>query len=141
MKAVQFDAHGDRDVIEYGVLRSEFPEIRATADSLLPRSIREDAGTLLDEMLPQIRKTSELVRDISAASEEQGQGVGQINSAMRGLNEATQQNASASEELAATAEEMGSQAQMLAQLMAFFKTVKQRHGGGDSVTRLLQKSA
>jgi methyl-accepting chemotaxis protein len=72
--------------------------------------LAERAGVLLTEMVPSIKKTSELVQDITAASREQSSGVGQINGAMGQLNQATQQNASASEELAATAEEMGSQA-------------------------------
>ncbi len=38
------------DIVEYGVLRSEFPEIRTAVASLLPRSIREDANTLFDEL-------------------------------------------------------------------------------------------
>ncbi|HSD37498.1 MAG TPA: methyl-accepting chemotaxis protein [Rhodocyclaceae bacterium] len=81
----------------------------------------EQAGTLLEAMVPNIRKTSDLVQEIAAASSEQSGGVGQINGAMGQLNQATQQNASASEELAATAEEMGSQAEQLQQLMRFFK--------------------
>lgn len=81
----------------------------------------EKAGKLLDEMVPSIRKTSDLVQEIAAASQEQSSGVGQINGAMGQLNQATQQNASASEELAATAEEMGGQAGQLQQLMSFFK--------------------
>ena len=85
-------------------------------------SLAEKAGKLLDEMVPSIRKTSDLVQEITAASEEQSAGVGQINTAMGQLNQATQQNASASEELAATAEEMSSQAEQLQQAMSFFKT-------------------
>ena len=81
----------------------------------------EQAGKLLDEMVPSIKKTSDLVQEIAAASQEQSQGVGQINGAMGQLNKATQQNASASEELAATAEEMGGQAAQLQKLMEFFK--------------------
>ena len=81
----------------------------------------EQAGKLLDEMVPSIKKTSDLVQEIALASQEQSAGVGQINSAMGQLNKATQQNASASEELAATAEEMGGQAEQLQELMAFFK--------------------
>ncbi|MCX7166844.1 MAG: methyl-accepting chemotaxis protein, partial [Rhodocyclales bacterium] len=73
----------------------------------------EQAGKLLDEMVPSIKKTSDLVQEIAAASQEQSQGVGQINGAMGQLNKATQQNASASEELAATSEEMGGQAAQL----------------------------
>ncbi len=83
--------------------------------------LAEQAGKLLDEMVPSIKKTSDLVQEIAAASQEQSQGVGQINGAMGQLNKATQQNASASEELAATAEEMGGQAAQLQELMEFFK--------------------
>ncbi|WP_397458730.1 methyl-accepting chemotaxis protein [Pseudomonas asplenii] len=80
----------------------------------------EKAGKLLDEMVPSITKTSDLVQEISAASEEQAAGVAQINMAMTQLNQVTQQNASSSEELAATAEEMSSQAEQLQQAMSFF---------------------
>jgi methyl-accepting chemotaxis protein len=92
----------------------------------------EQAGKLLDEMVPSIKKTSDLVQEIAAASQEQSQGVGQINGAMGQLNKATQQNASASEELAATSEEMGGQAAQLQELMEFFKIEDQGVGGGAS---------
>ena len=82
--------------------------------------LAERAGKLLDEMVPSINKTSDLVQEISAASEEQAAGVAQINTAMTQLNQVTQQNASSSEELAATAEEMSSQAEQLQQAMSFF---------------------
>ncbi|MEF8770107.1 methyl-accepting chemotaxis protein [Candidatus Accumulibacter contiguus] len=87
--------------------------------------LAERAGSLLGEMLPSIRKTSDLVQEIAAASQEQSSGVGQINGAMGQLNQATQQNASASEELAATAEELGSQAAQLQELMTFFRLAEQ----------------
>ncbi len=93
----------------------------------------EKAGKLLDQMLPSIRKTSDLVREIASASEEQSTGVAQINGAMGQLNKATQQNASASEQLAATAEEMGGNAAQLQELMEFFCIGEQagaRNGAG-----------
>jgi methyl-accepting chemotaxis protein len=83
--------------------------------------LAERAGKLLDEIVPSIGKTSDLVQEIAAASEEQSSGVGQINTAMNQLNQITQQNASSSEELAATAEEMSGQAENLQQLVGFFK--------------------
>jgi methyl-accepting chemotaxis protein len=89
--------------------------------------LAEKAGSLLDEIVPSIKKTSDLVQEISAASQEQSSGVGQINSAVTQLSQTTQQNAASSEELAATAEEMSGQAEQLQQTMAFFKT---GHGGG-----------
>ena len=77
-------------------------------------------------MVPAIQKTSDLVQEIAAASQEQSTSVGQINTAMTQLNQITQQNASSSEELAATAEEMSGQAESLQQLIGFFKV-----DGGD----------
>ncbi|AVO53613.1 methyl-accepting chemotaxis protein [Ectopseudomonas mendocina] len=84
-------------------------------------SLAERAGSLLDQMVPSIAKTSDLVQEIAAASEEQTTGVSQINTAMSQLSEITQQSASSAEELAATAEEMSGQAEQLQQLMDFFK--------------------
>ena len=95
----------------------------------------EQAGKLLDEMVPSIKKTSDLVQEIAAASQEQSQGVGQINGAMGQLNKATQQNASSSEELAATSEEMGGQAAQLQELMEFFKIEDQKIGAGGTAKK------
>ena len=87
--------------------------------------LAEQAGRLLDNMVPNIRKTSDLVQEITAASEEQSSGVSQINAAVGQLAQTTQQNASSSEELAATAEEMSGQAEQLQNLMAFFNLGRQ----------------
>ncbi len=81
----------------------------------------ESAGSLLDTIVPSIAKTSDLVQEIAAASQEQSAGVSQINTAMNQMNQITQQNAAASEELASTAEEMTGQAEQLQSLMSFFK--------------------
>ncbi|SHN39475.1 chemotaxis protein, partial [Rhizobacter sp. OV335] len=87
--------------------------------------LAEKAGRLLDQMVPNIKKTSDLVQEITAASEEQSSGVSQINAAVSQLSQTTQQNASSSEELAATSEEMSSQAEQLQQTMSFFKLATQ----------------
>ncbi|MCU6496996.1 methyl-accepting chemotaxis protein [Rugamonas sp. A1-17] len=91
--------------------------------------LAEKAGLLLDEMVPNIKRTSDLVQEITAASEEQATGVDQINSAVGQLSQSTQQNASSSEELAATAEEMSSQADQLTQTMSFFKLATTKRPG------------
>jgi methyl-accepting chemotaxis protein len=93
-------------------------EIGELAESSV--EMAESAGKLLDTIVPSIKKTSDLVQEIAAASEEQSAGVTQINTAMDQLNQITQQNASSSEELAATSEEMSGQAAQLQELMAFF---------------------
>lgn len=84
--------------------------------------VAEHSGKLLDELVPSIQKTAELVKEVSAASREQSSGVNQINKAMAQVDQVTQRNASSAEELSSTAEEMASQSEGLAQLMAFFKT-------------------
>jgi methyl-accepting chemotaxis protein len=94
-------------------------EISTVASSSV--DLAERAGSLLDAIVPNIKRTSDLVQEITAASEEQSSGVGQINSAVTQLSQTTQQNASSSEELAATAEEMSGQAEQLQQTVAFFK--------------------
>ena len=80
-----------------------------------------NAGDVLDQMLPAIGQTADLVKEITAASREQRAGLDQINSAIGQLSQATQTNAAASEELSATAEEMSAQATQLQQLMTFFQ--------------------
>jgi len=79
------------------------------------------AGQLLERMVPQINKTSDLVQEITAASQEQTTGVGQINSAVSQLSQTTQRNAANSQDLATTAEELTAQADLLQGLMAFFR--------------------
>jgi methyl-accepting chemotaxis protein len=88
-------------------------------------ALAERAGSLLDEMLPGIRKTADLVQEISAASSEQTTGLDQINAAVGQMAQTTQVNASAAEELNATAEEMSNQAIQLQEMMEFFQ-IQQR---------------
>ncbi|UOD29831.1 MCP four helix bundle domain-containing protein [Massilia violaceinigra] len=97
-------------------------EISSVAGSSV--ELAQRAGKLLDEMVPNIKKTSDLVQEITAASEEQSTGVSQINAAIGQLSMATQQNASSSEELAATAEELSGQAEQLQQTMSFFRLAR-----------------
>ncbi|EGV34065.1 methyl-accepting chemotaxis sensory transducer [Thiorhodococcus drewsii AZ1] len=99
--------------------QSAAQEIGDLAGSSVDRA--ERAGKLLDEMVPSIIKTADLVQEIAAASNEQTTGVSQINSAVSQVNQATQSTASGSEELAATAEEMTGQAKQLQELMDFFQ--------------------
>ncbi|WP_229215640.1 methyl-accepting chemotaxis protein [Duganella sp. CY15W] len=95
-------------------------------------NLAERAGSMLDEMVPSIKKTSDLVQEITAASEEQSTGLAQINSAITQLSQTTQQNAAGSEQLASTAEEMSTQANELQTAMGFFKL------GGDAVAQAVR---
>jgi len=84
-------------------------------------TVAEEAGRLLESLVPDIRKTAELIQEIASSSAEQNTGAAQINKALLELDEVIQQNAAASEELASTAEELSSQAEQLQSRMSFFR--------------------
>ena len=83
--------------------------------------VAERTGTMLSSIVPEIRRTAELVQEINASSREQESGVEQINKAIQQLDRVTRQNASASEEMASTAEELSAQAAQLQEAVAYFK--------------------
>jgi len=83
--------------------------------------IADTSGKMLTEIVPDILKTSSLVQEISAGSNEQNSGVEQINTAIQQLNLVTQQNAASSEEMATSSEELASQADALREAISFFK--------------------
>lgn len=83
--------------------------------------IAEQAGQMLDGIVPDINRTAELITEITAASKEQNTGSEQINKAILQLDQVIQQNASSSEEMASMAEELSSQAESLNTAMEFFK--------------------
>jgi methyl-accepting chemotaxis protein len=76
---------------------------------------------MLARLVPDIRKTAELVSEITAACREQDIGASQINEAIQQLDKVTQQNSSASEEMASTSEELAAQSEELQTSIAFFK--------------------
>ncbi len=82
--------------------------------------VAQRSGRLLADLVPTIRRTADLVREVAAASNEQSAGVTQISRAMSMVDQVTQRNASASEELASTAEEMAAQSEALQQTISFF---------------------
>ncbi len=81
----------------------------------------QSAGEMLTNLVPDIRKTAELISEISAACREQDVGASQINEAIQQLDKVTQQNASASEQMASTSEELAAQAEELQTSIAFFR--------------------
>ncbi len=83
--------------------------------------IAEKAGQLLSQIVPDIKRTAELVQEISAASAEQSSGADQINRAILQLDQVIQQNAAGAEELSATAEALNGQAEQLQSAMSYFK--------------------
>ena len=79
------------------------------------------AKVLMNKNLTEIIKTTDLIREISAASIEQRSGTEQINAAVQQLNSITQQNAASSEELASAAEELNGKAKQLAEMISYFR--------------------
>ncbi|MGC2772893.1 MAG: methyl-accepting chemotaxis protein, partial [Candidatus Sulfotelmatobacter sp.] len=92
-------------------------------------SVAERSGRLLTDLVPSIKKTAELVQDVTAASTEQSSGVTQINQAMAQVDTVTQRNASSAEELSSTAEELAAQSEQLQQLMTFFRIAGEKFAG------------
>ncbi len=101
--------------------RSQTAAAEISELSLSSTEVAERAGTMLEEMVPDIKRTAELVQEIAAASSEQNMGAEQINRAIQQLDQVTQQNASDSEEMSSTAEELSSQAAELRNSIGYFR--------------------
>jgi len=84
-------------------------------------AVAERAGALLGKIVPDIRKTSDLVQEITAASREQSTGAEQVAGAISQLTTVIQQNAASSEQLASMSEELSGQAAYLKDSVASFK--------------------
>ena len=83
--------------------------------------VAQEAGAMLSKLVPDIKKTAELVEEITAACREQDVGSSQINQAIQQLDKVGQQNASASEQVSSTSEELASQAEQLQSTIAYFR--------------------
>jgi methyl-accepting chemotaxis protein len=78
------------------------------------------SGETLASIVAGVKKVADLVAEISAASQEQSQGIGQVNKAVSQMDAATQQNAAQTEELGSTAQALAGQAEHLQELVARF---------------------
>ena len=99
----------------------------------------EQAGATMDEIVQAVKRVTDIMGEITAASVEQSQGIEQVNVAVAQMDEMTQQNAALVEEAAAAAESLQDQADGLAQAVAVFKLSS---GGAKSATPapLVQRS-
>jgi methyl-accepting chemotaxis protein len=87
----------------------------------------QQAGAMLGQLVPDIKKTAELVAEISASCREQNIGGDQINLAIQQLDKVTQRNAAASEQMSATAEELAGQSEQLQANIAYFRLAESGH--------------
>jgi methyl-accepting chemotaxis protein len=83
--------------------------------------VAQRSSELLTTLVPAIAQTAALMQRIASASAEQTNGLSEVTSAMRGVDQATQRNAAAAQQLAATAAEMSAQAEVLQDLISTFK--------------------
>lgn len=85
--------------------------------------ISNNAGTILNEILPRTNESAKLIEDITTNNTEQLLGASQINSSVQQASDLSQQNATISEELAASGEQLSQQSQQLDTLVSVFKLV------------------
>ncbi len=89
--------------------------------------IADSTAAALGEIVSGITKVSDLVAEIAAASNEQAEGISQVNQGLGQIDQVTQQNTANAEESAAAAEDLSSQAQNLRQMLERF-TLKNQTG-------------
>jgi methyl-accepting chemotaxis protein len=81
----------------------------------------DDAGKTMEEIVSAVKRVTDIMSEISAASNEQSQGIEQVNQAITQMDEVTQQNAALVEEAAAAAESLEEEAQSLIRSVSVFK--------------------
>ena len=101
--------------------------------------VAQEAGGMLSKLVPDIKKTAELVEEITAACREQDVGSAQINQAIQQLDKVGQQNASASEQVSSTSEELASQAEQLQSTIAYFRIEQGGKGHAAPIDRAVNQ--
>jgi methyl-accepting chemotaxis protein len=88
----------------------------------------DQAGVTMNEIVTAVKRVTDIMSEIAAASNEQSAGIEQVNKAITQMDEVTQQNAALVEEAAAAAEAMQEQAERLSGVVGVFKLADIRQG-------------
>ncbi len=80
-----------------------------------------DAGSTMDDIVASVRRVCDTIGEVTAASSEQSQNIGQVNDSVNQLDQVTQQNAALVEQSAAAADSLKEQAARLAQAVSSFR--------------------
>jgi methyl-accepting chemotaxis protein len=99
----------------------------------------DQAGTTMTEVVSSIRRVTDIMGEISAASREQALGVSQVGEAVTQMDRSTQQNAALVEEMAAAASGLKAQAQDLVQTVALFKLDGDQGGASRAASSATQR--
>ncbi|MEM4989900.1 methyl-accepting chemotaxis protein [Collimonas sp. H4R21] len=91
----------------------------------------DQAGTTMEEIVASVRRVTDIMGEITAASQEQTAGIEQINQAISQMDQVTQQNAALVEEAAAAAASLQDQAGVLADVVGAFK-LERAHGAAQA---------
>jgi aerotaxis receptor len=98
-----------------------------------------EAGKTMDEIVSSVKRVTDIMAEIAAASQEQSSGIEQVNQAVMQMDGVTQQNAALVEQAAAAADSLQQQAHALTQAVSVFKTMD--NGARPAASQPPQRSA